>query len=155
MPKKIKVNYKGEIKLDSSSLFSQSMALWVNVLGYLTCRGWTFWKFQIPTGFWGKSMQLVHTGEKWEYFGTRNILLLDIFASTVFISIWWRNSFHQAIQRHLEIFSTSLYHYICRSACVMKLKCTMNIFQLISDFCYSAYGKIVLIKCTVVLYVSH
>ena len=80
-PKKIKVSYKGEIKLNGSSLFSHSVVLWIKVLGYLTCRGWTSWKFQIAMGFGEKSLQLIHTEGKWQYIGTRNLLFLKIFAS--------------------------------------------------------------------------
>lgn len=88
-PKKIKVSYKGEIKLNSSSLFSHTVVLWIKVLGFLTCRGWTSWKFQIPMGFGEKSLQLIHTGGKWQYFGTRNILFLKIFASIfLYLSVY-------------------------------------------------------------------
>lgn len=53
-PKKIKVWYLGEIKLNSWSIFSHSVILWIKVLAYLACRGWTSWKLQILMGFFPK-----------------------------------------------------------------------------------------------------
>lgn len=61
-PRKIKVSYLGEIKLNSWTIFSHSVILWIKVLEYLACRGWT-WKLQMPMGFREKSLCCPHWGE--------------------------------------------------------------------------------------------
>lgn len=62
-PKKIKVSYLGEIKLNNWSIFSHSVTIWIKVLGYLACRSWTSWKVQIPMGFCEKSLLFPHREE--------------------------------------------------------------------------------------------
>lgn len=40
-------------------------------------------------GFGGKYLQLIHTGGKWQHFGTRNIFFLKIFDSIfLYLSIY-------------------------------------------------------------------
>lgn len=81
-------------------------------------------------GFGEKYLQLIHTGGKWQHFGTRNVILEDFCQCLLlFIYIWWRKHFHQAIQRHLEIFNTFIYDYFIRSENVIKIKYKMNHFS--------------------------